>query len=155
MFRKIVSGANVNANINSLFTYHPLQLSALVETVWLNRNNAANSPTTAPFVPWAPEVAWPILNANFFTGYDWTGGTPVPIPPPATFVLPADQPGLGQNVQGLPLNSTNWDHMIYAYIIENTRIFEIFSKVPKPTCSPNSSRLRARRVNSSGAMSST
>ncbi|HXP10416.1 MAG TPA: hypothetical protein VN828_18080 [Acidobacteriaceae bacterium] len=130
MFRQLVgNGANVIANINSLFTYHPLQLSALVETVWLNRNNAANSPTTAPFVPWAPEVAWQILNANFFTGYDWTGGTPVPIAPPATFVAPSDQPGLGQKVLGLPLNSTNWDHMIYAYIIENTRIFEIFSKV--------------------------
>ena len=124
MFRQLVgNGANVIANINSLFTYHPLQLSALVETVWLNRNNAANSPTTAPFVPWAPEVAWQILNANFFTGYDWTGGTPVPIAPPATFVAPSDQPGLGQKVLGLPLNSTNWDHMIYAYIIENTRIF--------------------------------
>ena len=129
MFRQLVgNGATVTANINSLFTYHPLQISALVETVWLNRANAANSPTTAPFVPWAPEVTWPILNANFFTGYDWSGATPLPIPGPAT-VAPSDQPGLGQKVQNSPLQSTNWDHMIYAYIIENTRIFEIFSKL--------------------------
>jgi hypothetical protein len=27
------------------------------------------------------------------------------------------------------MHPTNWDHLIYAYVIENTRIFEIFSKV--------------------------
>jgi len=134
MFRQLVGpGGNLD-NINSLFVYHPLQISALVESVWLNRNNAASSPTMAAFVPWAPEVAWPILNADYFTGYDWSGGTPVKIPAgfsmPGTFVLPKDQPGLGSVAPpGLPTHSTNWDHMIYAYVIENTRIVEIFSKV--------------------------
>jgi hypothetical protein len=34
------------------------------------------------------------------------------------------QPPAGSLIQ-----QTNWDHLIYAYVIENTRIFEIFSKV--------------------------
>ncbi len=59
MFRQLVTPgsptptptAAVVQNINSLFMYHPLQLSALIETVWLNRANATNSSTSAPFVP--------------------------------------------------------------------------------------------------------
>ena len=31
MFRQLVAGPGVTDNINSLFTYHPLQLSALIK----------------------------------------------------------------------------------------------------------------------------
>ena len=51
MFRQLVTPttpASPLNNINSLFTYHPLQVSAIVETVWLNRNNAASSGTSSP-----------------------------------------------------------------------------------------------------------
>jgi hypothetical protein len=136
MFRQLVTGGgNVLDNINSLFVYHPLQISALVESVWLNRSNAAATQTSSPFIPWPPEIAWPILTAQYFTGYTFpTGGGPAaPIPQTlvsGTFVPPQNQPGLGSVAPpGLPTHSTNWDHMIYAYVIENTRIFEIFSKV--------------------------
>jgi hypothetical protein len=136
MFRQLVTGPTVINNINSLFAYHPLQLSALVEAVWLNRNNAptvVNPPETSSwFVPWPPQITWPILSTSFFPGYDWSSGTAVQLNPlPAGFVLPSDQPGLGSapppNYQ--PTHWTNWDHLIYAYVIENTKIFEIFSKV--------------------------
>jgi hypothetical protein len=153
MFRQLVTphpGApltqDVINNINSLFTYHPLQISAIVETVWLNRYNAAPSQISSPFVPWPPEITYPILNAPFFSGYTWPGPSPLPaVPPPAPLQFaikpPIQQPGLGWsgNPVVLPLNPanpatrpthhTNWDHLIYAYVIENTRIYEIFRKV--------------------------
>ena len=137
MFRQLVTvGPNPGNrlhNINSLFTYHPLQISAIVETVWLNRYNAASSQTSSPFFPWSPKVAYPLLTDNYFSGYQWTGGTPVPIAPPANFVPPIQQPGIQSTWDGASLtngaHATNWDHLIYAYIIENTRIFDIFAKV--------------------------
>jgi hypothetical protein len=156
MFRQLVTpghpGANpttdVMSNINSLFTYHPLQISAIIETVWLNRNNAASSQTNSSFLPWSPLIASQILKAPFFTGYDWSHTPPLALypvlPAPFTFKFPLDQPGIANTWNGAgtehpetqppahPLrrmHSTNWDHLIYAYVIENTRIFEIFSKV--------------------------
>jgi len=139
MFRQLVTvgpnpGNRLN-NINSLFTYHPLQISALVETVWQNRYNAATSQTSSPFCPWAPQVTHPMLSAKYFSGYRWTSAGPQPIDPPAGFVLPKDQPGVQNTWDGVTLpiptnmQPTNWDHLIYAYIIENTRIFDIFAKV--------------------------
>src|SRR5258708_6712108 len=147
MFRQLVTPppgvGNVNDNINSLFIYHPLQISAIIETVWLNRNNAASSQTSSPFLPWSPQISYPILSASFFPGYDWTTNPPTPLPPgaagvlpPPNFTPPLTQPGIAGTWNGLlpmpnrpPLEPTNWDHPIYAYLIESTRIFDIFSKV--------------------------
>jgi hypothetical protein len=83
-----------------------------------------------------------ILNMPFFPGYDWSGGSPVPLPPgagltppPPSFTVPLNQPGIVNTWDGFGafppagMQSTNWDHLIYAYLIENTRIYEIFSKV--------------------------
>jgi hypothetical protein len=139
MFRQLVTAPNpadqLN-NINSLFTYHPLQISAIVETVWQNRYNAASTQTSSPFLPWSPTVAHPLLTGrNFFSGYDWNSSPPTPIYPvyPVNFVPPLQQPGIKDTWDGLTATNntrpTNWDHLIYAYIIENTRIFDIFAKV--------------------------
>jgi hypothetical protein len=148
MFRQLVTPGHPTANptpavmknINSLFVYHPLQISAIIETVWLNRNNAANSQTSYPFLPWSPLLASQILSAPFFSGYDWNTSPPLAQYPTSPFTFPLDQPGIANTWNGAgagntpqPTNPlmhwTNWDHMIYAYVIENTRIFEIFSKV--------------------------
>jgi hypothetical protein len=150
MFRQLVTphptdaaaSQNLIQNINSLFTYHPLQISAIVETVWLNRYNAVPSPISSPFVSWPPEVTYPILNASFSSGYPWPNTTPplTPTPAPLSGALtpPLGQPGLGWEGKDLslsllpptsPRHPTNWDHLIYAYVIENTRIYEIFRRV--------------------------
>jgi len=138
MFRQLVAGANAQKNINSLFVYQPLQIAAIVETVWLNRNNKPHSGAISPFAPWPPEVAYPILNSSSPLGYHWlTSSTAVPIQPAeilgAPFTAPLSQPGIQGTADGItiptPAKPTYWDHMIYAYVIENTRIFEIFSKV--------------------------
>lgn len=124
--------------IRSLFVYHPLQISALVETFWLNRLNAGTQDTSSPFLPWAPEMAVNILNMSFFPGYDWFAvGGPAPLPQGGgipTFTLPINQPRIANTWSGagpIPagFQHTNWDHLIYAYLVENTRIYEIFSKV--------------------------
>lgn len=150
MFRQLVTPSPggpltpaVLDNINSLFVYHPLQISALVETYWLNRVNAATLETGSPFLPWPPQMAVNILKMPFFPGYDWSGvGGPTALPPggginppPPNFTLAINQPGIANTWDGtsafppLGFQSTNWDHMIYAYLVENTRIYEIFSKV--------------------------
>ncbi|MCU1329764.1 MAG: hypothetical protein JWN34_5134 [Bryobacterales bacterium] len=144
MFRQLVmpgGGAPIGAalnNINSLFVYHPLQLSALVETFWLNRNNAGTAQIGAPYAPWPPKMSFDLLTTEFVVGYNWPPvGPPTKIPqgPPAVFVRPLDQPGVvgtWNGVDAFPpagLKPTNWDHLIYAYLLENTRIFDIFSKL--------------------------
>lgn len=81
------------ANAAALFEYHPMRISALIETYWGSRA----WPAGFPFDPWPPNVTTSIL-AAFGTGL--------------TFATP-----------------TSRDHLIYAYLIENTRIFDIFAKV--------------------------
>jgi hypothetical protein len=129
--------AQVVNNINSLFTYPPLQISAIVETVWLNRNNAASPQTSSPFLSWSPQITYSILSDPSFTpGYDYT--TLNPLPPvigAASFVPPLNQPGIAHTWKpgggGNPTaaQATNWHHLIYAYVLENTGLFRIFSKV--------------------------
>lgn len=138
MFRQLVTPhpnspptQDVIDNINSVFTYHPLQLSAIIETVWLNRYNAAPTPISSPFVPWPLEITFPILSAPFIPGYSWPGANPLTPPSPTQ---PLAQPGLGwqgtaPTVLTPPTAPTNWDHLIYAYVIENTRIYEVFSRL--------------------------
>jgi hypothetical protein len=149
MFRQLVyepgSLSQTLTNTLSLFSYHPLQTAATIETVWLNRSTALGSQTfNFPFIPWSPKIAHEILKAPFFPGYHWTLAGPVPLPPgldaetltsTPTYTPPLLQPGIKNTWDGNGLTpasqvrQTNWDHLIYAYIIENTRIFEIFTKV--------------------------
>jgi hypothetical protein len=140
MFRQLVTPLSsapptVTECINSLFTYHPLQTSAIVETVWRNRYNQAPTQITFPFVPWSQEITYPILSSQFVSGYNWKNlNNPTPLTPPP-LVQPFKQPGLGWG--GIPpgpppqppTRPTNWDQLLYAYVIENTRIHEIFCKV--------------------------
>jgi hypothetical protein len=94
LVRDTVNPAKTPDNVSALFQYHPLQLTALVETAW--RNRQAN---TFPFDAWPQQLTEAILSA-----------------------FPAPQPSL----QG---GAVNWDHLIYAYLIENTRIHDIFRAV--------------------------
>ena len=133
--------------VNSLFLYTPLQISALVETVWRNRYNAAS----ANFTPWPQWMTDSILatnapgslNPNFISGYtfpppgafplpgagnpQWPFSLPSPSLPGAVFLAPNQLPGVA--LVGGAVQPTNWDHLIYAYLIENTRIFDIFARL--------------------------
>jgi hypothetical protein len=95
LVRDVANPQNAPANVQALFQYHPLQITALIETAWRN-GQAGNA--FFPFDAWPQGITDPIINA-----------------------FPA-QPGL-QN------GAANWDHLIYAYFIENTRIHDIFQAV--------------------------
>ena len=118
--------------------YQPLQISAIIETVWRNRYNHAPTQITFPFVPWSADITYPILSAtNFVSGYNWSSGSATSLATPQPSVAPFQQPGLGwKGVPPIPATPpsppthwTNWDQLIYAFVIENTRIHEIFCRV--------------------------
>ncbi|MBV9825476.1 MAG: hypothetical protein JO001_07370 [Alphaproteobacteria bacterium] len=133
--------AQARANADSLFLYHPLQVSALVETFWRNRYNAwsAAGGAASAFVAWPEAVTQALLtdapNTGYILGYDPSTGFPntsVPasnptgqafMPAGETFTPALAQPGISG------LGQSNYDHLIYAYLIENTRIYDIFAKV--------------------------
>lgn len=127
-----ILGAIAQANADSLFVSHPLQISALVELVWLNRYNAANAASSlnTPFLAWPIEFINPILTSSFSLGY-FPPGTATTLKPALlmpsgeAFTAPSAQPGILAAANAV----SNWDHLIYAYTVENTRIFDIFSKV--------------------------
>ncbi len=62
-------------NIDSLFLYHPLQLSAIVETFWRNRYNALNAAggPNSPFVAWPLGATQALLNDTYVLGYNSSG----------------------------------------------------------------------------------
>jgi len=94
LVRDVNNPANSLTNAQSLFQYLPLQITALIETAWRNRQ-AGNA---FPFDAWPQTLTDSIINA-----------------------FPS-QPNLQSG-------AANWDHLIYAYLIENTRIYDIFQAV--------------------------
>jgi hypothetical protein len=134
--------AQARANADSLFLYHPLQISAIAETFWRNRYNAWSQAggANSPFVAWPTGVTQAILNdANYILGYDsftHVANNSIAVSPPMSpdtgqlfmpsgepFQPPLQQPGIQTP------GDANFDHLIYAYLIENTRIHDIFAKV--------------------------
>jgi|HubBroStandDraft_3_1064219.scaffolds.fasta_scaffold04464_3 hypothetical protein len=123
--------AQARQNADSLFLYHPLQITATVETFFRQRYNAVNPSVppqpNSPFVPWPTKFTREILQDDYLLGFDFSTNSGFRLsdflPGPGNFTAPLQQPG----IQGFA--QTNWDHLIYAYLIENTRIFDIFSKV--------------------------
>jgi hypothetical protein len=99
-----------------VFNLHPLQLLRFMEEVWAYRKTPALRPDL--------EVPEPLLNGlvpglqsgirdDLLTVLD-----DMYLAPLITRTLPVD-----------PGADAEWDHLIYAYLIENTRIFDIFRRV--------------------------
>ena len=102
MFRQLVtplpgSPHSLTDYINSLFTYHPLQIAAILEATVRNRYNKAPTQITSPFFPWPRETTYPLLKEPFVSGYDWSNpAVPQELPLlPEQVVLPIQQPRLG------------------------------------------------------------
>lgn len=122
--------AQARQHADSLFLYHPLQITALVETFWRHRYNAVSGTTPhSPFVPWPTKFTREILHDDYLLGFDFSSNNGFPLSEflPGNFTPPMQQPGIHGSASHPA--QTNWDHLIYAYLIENTRIFDIFSKV--------------------------
>lgn len=74
-----------------------------------------------------PQVLLQALE-HFYSTRAVPTGTPNYNVPSALMPTAYGSPGLEGNINGLPSNQ-RWHHLIYAYMIENTRAFEIFDRV--------------------------
>src|SRR5688572_10761378 len=101
-----------------LVQFHPADLTAVLELAWDKRSNRQDL-----------ELGHPFRRSDFLSfGSTWFGSRlltgAAPTPPP-------DQPNLNPIINGI--NGVAclllWDHLIYAYMIEYTRIYEIFRRV--------------------------
>src|SRR5262245_26197239 len=96
-----------------LVQFHPADLTAVLELAW-DRRASQNLELGDPF------HRSDLLNL----GNTWFGSRA--FTPPA----PNVQPNLNQIINAINLACpVVWDHLIYAYMIENTRIYEIFRRV--------------------------
>ncbi len=86
-----------------VLSIHPIQLSRFLEEVWVARSPSLLTPTDLEIPPTIPAVA-----------LERDSGI-------ATSIIPA------ANLPNYP--PTIWDHLIYAYMVENTRVYEIFRRV--------------------------
>ena len=120
MFRQI---ANQNGTTAQLIRAHPARLAAVLEAYWHRVNIPVGFPGQVVSPP-APDPTFPYgLESVASTAAGWNPWRPRRPPGPA---VPQPPPGIG------------WNHLIYAYMIENTRVFEIFERVL--------ARVRARRA---------
>ncbi|MEQ9482272.1 hypothetical protein [Coleofasciculus sp. F4-SAH-05] len=124
MFRRFTTpsdGLTLRDKAEMLFRLHPSELSALLEMAWDFRVWEANEPLGHPRrrsdIPGLPEY---LLNTLFSSAPTRTGLPNFFIGNQQRFGIPASVP---------PRNGVMWDHLIYAYLIENTRIYDIFRKV--------------------------
>ena len=99
-----------------LVQFHPSDLTAVLEFAWDHRSDRQDL-----------ELGHPFRRSDFLgLGQTWFGSR--------LFVSPAPtaQPNLNQiinAINGAAACGVLWDHLIYAYMIENTRIYEIFRRV--------------------------
>lgn len=101
MFRQIAARMG---NPTALFDLHPMELASLLDVAWSRR--AANG---------SLPLGHPDNRSNV---------NPPPLPLPLPLPVPNPLDPVGEDFR-----SIRWDHLIYAYMIENTRIFEIFRRV--------------------------
>jgi hypothetical protein len=113
MFRQIARRAQIGfeSRAEALFRLHPLLLAAMLEHGWARRRHDRDRPAGHPdrrsdldAVPDA--LVEPVLRA---------AGIELP-------VLAAGEVGQSRS-------TVRWEHLIYAHMIENTGVFEIFEKV--------------------------
>src|SRR5215207_2456696 len=92
-----------------LFLYHPIQLAGLLEAAWAERFQTEARQSPVPEMP----------------GGQRTIGPEDPFLKTILDLLCIPMP----NRDGDCRNAVVFDHLIYAYMIENTRIYEIFRRV--------------------------
>lgn len=87
-----------------VFSYHPATLMALMEKRWNDVYDSTNTTPRSDFIP-TPMTRGLGPVSGFF-----------------------DVPAVGENLPNT-LKLPSWDHLIYAYMIENTRIVQIFRRI--------------------------
>jgi hypothetical protein len=110
-----------------LVQFHPADLTAVLELAWDRRaNRALDLKLGHPFRR-SDAVSF---GTTWFGSQLFVARAPSSTSSPA---LPIDQPDLNPIINAIKSAGTKcgflWDHLIYAYMIENTRIYEIFRRV--------------------------
>jgi len=119
MFRKFASLSGVGAQ--NLFLFHPTDLIAVLELAWDRRPDETASDLGRPTHR---------SDLNRF-GNTWFGSQAFA----ALVPVPTDtrQPNLNPIVSTLRNSDRDpnmmWDHLMYAYMVENTRLIDIFRRV--------------------------
>jgi hypothetical protein len=123
MFRNLAVAAKVPNGAAKLVSLHPAELTALLEQAWNLRVNLTLPPTGHPdHRSDTPGLAIPKM--------------PLPVLAPPSLEGPNQDPAkefttvltdTTRNEIGTP--GVRWDHLIYAYMIANTRIRPIFRRV--------------------------
>jgi hypothetical protein len=102
------------SDVNSIvFLYHPIQLAAFLEAAWAERFQTDARRSPVPEMPGGQGGTRPGFEGNFLETL--------------LALLCIPMPNRGSD--GDCRNAVVFDHLIYAYMIENTRIYEIFRKV--------------------------
>jgi hypothetical protein len=124
MFRTFAKVSGIGAE--GLFRFHPADLIALLELAWDHRAEGVGLPLGHP------------LHRSDLTRFEdsWFGRRALQPPaPPAPPTRPL-QPNLNLVINAIvgppdtpPRHHVLWDHLVYAYMVENTRIIEIFRRV--------------------------
>ena len=98
-----------------LVQFHPADLTAVLELAWDRRSNRQNLELGDPF----HRSDLSNFGTTWFGSKLLTGVAPTP---------PAGQPNLNPIINAIngAACPVLWDHLIYAYMIENSRIYEIF-----------------------------
>lgn len=119
MFRTFAKVPNIGAH--NLFLFHPADLTAVLELVWDHR------PDSSGIV-----LGHPMRRSDLNRFEDtWLGrralAPPAPQPPSSRPLQPNLNLIINQIV-GRRENNALWDHLIYAYMIDNTRIVDVFRR---------------------------
>ena len=122
----------LGANAQDLFLFHPSDLTALLELAW-DRRFELTSVNLGLASPLSVATGHPIRRSDLNRFEDsWIGRrvpvAPAPAPPPERPAQRNLNPLLDAIVRRTPY-SILWDHLIYANMIENSRIYDIFRRV--------------------------
>lgn len=103
-----------------LFKRHPVEIVAYMEAYW----NKRSTPPPPPPPPTAPPPAPPPGHPDHRSDEESLSSDRLPVRR-NEFLFGFDR----VNLAPAPQQFLNWDHLIYAYMIENTRLYEIFRRV--------------------------
>lgn len=117
MFKKLVEQVSIPDPAGTLVSLHPIELTGLLEQAW----NMRVSDTTL-------EIGHPNRRSNV-PGISIGIPSPVLVPPSLTGQIPGPAQPFTNVLSQTSRAGIPWDHLIYAYMIENTRIYEIFRRV--------------------------
>jgi hypothetical protein len=121
-FAKFLTDAGLNGP-EVLMRLSPSDLTALLELAWDRRSNNP-----------AVELGHPARRSDIpGFGTTWFGLSAFAATPPTgggvDVIANALKTPITPRVAVIPRNGVLWDHLIYAYMIENTRIYEVFRRV--------------------------